>query len=177
VAIGILLLFNTYQRESYDTGGDDRVIIGKALQPFAQKGYRMVCSEAGCLSFYSDWITFDPFGLTDEYITHHGLTFEYLEKIKPDLIMFHSSKNLIRISKNELWEKNHQRTSWGLMLRRLYNYAEEKKYVLAAAIRKGGRDNDIHWYYVRPDCPDKTIIIKVITNQNNLSYYKKNRAA
>lgn len=170
--LGLLLIFRSYQ-STVSAGGiggghDDRIIIGKSLKPFSDKGYVMLSSEAGLLPYYSEWITIDPAGLYDEHIAHNGLSMEYLGHIKPDLIMFHvySSK----------WTENMGGNYWGgkwnLMVQKMYRYAEENNYILVAIVQKRS-PNNVHWYYLKNDCPDKDGIIKAITNHNELVYSKK----
>ena len=140
----------------YPTQFDDRQTIGAALEPYADKGYTVVASEAGWIPFFSRWRAIDPFGLNDEHITHEGLSFDYLDSVQPDIIMYHDVDN-----------PNPPR--WTDMVATLRDYAESRGFVLAATIERKG-PNDLHVYYVNPRNPDAEALIKVITSQEEAVY-------
>jgi hypothetical protein len=65
--------------------------LGHVLQPLRDRGFTMAVTEAGLLPYYSQWRTIDMWGLTDQWIAHHGvITPEYLDQQQPALIMFHA---------------------------------------------------------------------------------------
>ncbi|NOZ71870.1 MAG: hypothetical protein GXP38_08145, partial [Chloroflexi bacterium] len=116
----------------YQTQFDDRRAIGLALQPYADKGYTIVASEAGWIPYFSRWRAVDPFGLTDEHIAHQGLSFDYLDTVQPDIIMYHDVTN-----------PNPPR--WTEMVTMLNNYAKARGYELVAIIERKG-PKDVHIY-------------------------------
>ncbi len=142
----------------YPTVFDDREAIGKALEPLADKGYTVVASEAGWIPYFSRWRAIDPFGLNDEYITHNGLSFEYLDQQGSDVIMYHQVKNP-------------QPPRWADMVKTLRDYAEARGYILAAIIERKGPD-DLHVYWVKPDNPDAQALIRAITGHDGRFIYQ-----
>jgi len=140
----------------YPTQFDDRQTIGVALEPYADNGYTVVASEAGWIPFFSGWRAIDPFGLNDEHITHQGLTFDYLDSQRPDVIMFHDVANP-------------DPPRWADMVDLLQNYAEDRGYTLAAIIERRG-PQDLHVYYVHPDNPDAEALIEAIVSQDGAIY-------
>ncbi len=163
VTAAALVIFNaqaSYRLANsfYPTVFDDREAIGKALEPFAEKGYTVVASEAGWIPFFSRWRAIDPFGLNDEYIAHNGLSFEYLDQQHPDVIMYHQVKNP-------------QPPRWADMVAMLRDYAEARGFVLAAVIERKGPE-DLHVYWVKPDNPDAQALIRAITGHDDRFIYQ-----
>ncbi len=154
----LLMLWQSYQLalSFYRTQFDDRHAIGLALHPYADKGYTIVVSEAGWIPYFSEWRAIDSFGLNDEYITHHGLTTDYLDSVKADIIMYHEVEN-----------PNPPR--WRNMVALLRTYAETHGYVLTAIIERKG-ENDLHVYYVRRDNPDAAALMDAITRHDQFDY-------
>jgi len=142
----------------YPTVFDDREAIGKALEPFADKGYTVVASEAGWIPYFSRWRAIDPFGLNDEYITHNGLSFDYLDQQNSDVIMYHQVKNP-------------HPPRWADMVKMLREYAEARGYILAAIIQRKGPE-DLHVYWVKPDNPDAEALIRAITGHGDRFIYQ-----
>ena len=142
----------------YPTVFDDREAIGKALEPFADKGYTVVATEAGWIPYFSRWRAIDPFGLNDEYVTHHGLSFDYLDQQGSDVIMYHQVKNP-------------QPPRWADMVKTLRDYAEARGYILAAIIERKGPD-DLHVYWVKADNPDAQALIRAITGHDHRFIYQ-----
>ncbi len=142
----------------YPTVFDDREIIGRALAPFADRGYTVVASEAGWIPYFSGWRAIDPFGLNDEYVTHHGLDFDYLDAQHSDVIMYHQVKDP-------------HPPRWADMVALLQDYAEARGYVLAAIIQRKGPD-DLHVYWVRADNPDAAALIRAITEHDEGLVYR-----
>ncbi len=143
----------------YPTVFDDRKAIGEALAPFADKGYTVVATEAGWIPYFSRWRAIDPFGLNDEYVAHHGLDFEYLDKQRPAIIMYHQVKNP-------------HPPRWADMVRLLREYAEARGYVLAAIVERKGPE-DLHVYWVDPKNPDANALIRAITDHDEFIYQYK----
>ncbi len=161
--VSALVIFNaqvSYRLANsfYPTVFDDREAIGKALEPLAGKGYTVVASEAGWIPYFSRWRAIDPFGLNDEYIAHHGLSFEYLDKQRPDVIMYHQVKNP-------------QPPRWADMVQMLRAYAQARGFILAAIIERKGPE-DVHVYWVRPDNPDAEALLRAITQHDDRFVYR-----
>ena len=163
VTVTALVIFNAQAayrlaNSFYPTVFDDREAIGKALEPFADKGYTVVATEAGWIPYFSRWRAIDPFGLNDEYVTHHGLSFEYLDQQGADVIMYHQVKNP-------------HPPRWADMVALLRDYAQARGYILAAIIQRKGPD-DLHVYWVKPDNPDAQALIRAITEHEDRFIYE-----
>ena len=65
--------------------------LGLALQPFKDRNYSMVVQDAGLIPYYSEWKTYDIFGLADTEIAHEGNTVKYLETRNPDMILLYGT--------------------------------------------------------------------------------------
>ena len=66
--------------------------MGVMLGQFKEKHYTLATSEAGTLSFYSDWRSIDTWGLNNSWIAHHGtITEPMLEHENPEVIVFRCS--------------------------------------------------------------------------------------
>ncbi len=142
----------------YPTMFDDREVIGKDLAPFADKGYTVVASEAGWIPYFSRWRAIDSFGLNDEYITHHGLDEAYLDRQRPDVIMYHQVKDPHPLR-------------WAAMVKLLEDYARSHGYIRAAVIQRKG-PQDLHVYWVRPDNPDARALLQAITGHADRFIYQ-----
>jgi hypothetical protein len=108
---------------------------------------------------YSGWRTVDAWGLNDPWITHAGgVTEEYLDRYRPDVIMFHAY-----YSPEVPPERRRGRglgEGWQRMVGTLHAYAEARSYELAAVF---GRDPyETHFYYVRRECPDGAELVRRI---------------
>ncbi|HTL48319.1 MAG TPA: hypothetical protein VL688_09720 [Verrucomicrobiae bacterium] len=166
---GFLLVLDSSAKSAavaYDQGLDtDRILIGRALQPYAKPGRIMVVSEPGYLPYYSEWLSVDALGLYDETIAHRGLTEDYLKRLSPDLIMFHAVKGEAADDMGgRYWYGR-----WNVMVRTLHAYAEKKGYLLAAIIETG--KSSFYWYYVKGALPDEAGILKAVTDHPSLRYY------
>ena len=131
--------------------------MGLMLRDYERKNYLLATTEAGLLPFYSHWRSLDTWGLNDEWIAHHGglVTAEYLEKQKPDLIIWHGHFS-------PLQSMSHLQaiSPWGIQVDVLKNYAEEHRFTLAAIY--GSSPTDTHYYYVRANLPDHDQIVSKI---------------
>lgn len=154
----LFLLRQSYflAKSFYHTQFDDRRAVGMALLPFADKDYTIVVSEAGWIPYFSRWRAIDSFGLNDEHIAHEGLSFDYLDSVHPDIIMYH-----------DVARPNPPR--WTDMIATLQSYVQRRGYTLAAIVERKGK-NDLHIYYVRPDNPDAEALIQAITEHDQYSY-------
>ena len=144
---------------------DGRYEMGKLLAEYRGKGYVIATTEAGLLPYYSGWDAVDTWGLNDQFIAHNGgLTAEYLDKYKPEIIMFHDYYSPLvppKLTEANLAQK------WFSMTITMKKYAEANGYVLAAVF--GDSPYDTHYYYVRPDFEDSQRMIEQISTMKK--YY------
>ncbi len=144
---------------------DGRYDMGKLLAEYRGKGYMIATTEAGLLPYYSGWDAIDTWGLNDQFIAHNGgLTTEYLDQYKPEIIMFHDYFSPLVPPK--LTEANLAQR-WFSMTITMKDYAEANGYVLAAVF--GDSPYDTHYYYVRTDFPDSKRLIQQISTMKK--YY------
>lgn len=160
-AVFVAASFVFYQHKKYSSsryledGLYDAAIM---LKKYSDKNYTMVSSEAGVLPLYSCWKAVDPYGLNDQWIAHHGgITEEYLDKFKPQLIVFRALFSPLGMQAPI--EKTKQ---WYDMTMILKYYAEKNNYILAASF--GDTPYDTHNYYVRSDFPESKEIVTSIRN-------------
>jgi arabinofuranosyltransferase len=138
---------------------DGRYDMGKLLAEYRGKGYVIATTEAGLLPYYSGWDAIDTWGLNDRFIAHNGsLTLEYLDRYKPEIIMFHDYYSPLVPPK--LTEANLAQR-WFSMTILMKEYAEANGYVLAAVF--GDSPYDTHYYYVRTDFADSKHLIEQIS--------------
>jgi hypothetical protein len=150
---------------------DGRYEVAKYLSGYETKGYVIATSEAGLLPFYSNWNAIDTWGLNDEWIAHHGgITTDYLDKYKPNVIVFHAYFS--PLIPPRLIEKNLSQR-WFRMTITLKDYAETHGYVLAAAF--GDSPYETHYYYVRSDFADSDRIVRDISVMKNYYWYTSGR--
>jgi hypothetical protein len=122
------------------------------LRDYRRYGYALATTEAGLLPFYSTWRAVDAWGLNDAFVAHHGgITEEYLDRYRPEVIMFHAYFSPGTPESGPRVENRSLGPSWYRMVMTLKAYAEKNEYVLAAVF---GRDAyDTHYYYVRTGFP------------------------
>lgn len=145
---------------------DGRYDMGKLLADYRGKGYVIATTEAGLLPYYSGWDAIDTWGLNDQFIAHNGgLTKEYLDQYKPNIIMFHDYYSTLVPPK--LTEANLAQRWFGMTIL-MKEYAEENDYVLAAIF--GDSPYDTHYYYVRSDFEDSDRLIKQISTMKKYYY-------
>ena len=138
---------------------DGRYEMGKLLAEYRGKGYVIATTEAGLIPYYSGWDAIDTWGLNDQFIAHNGkITVEYLDKYKPQIIMFHDYYSPLVPPK--LTEANLSQR-WFSMTILLKTYAEENGYVLAAVF--GDSPYDTNYFYVRSDFEDSAKLIAQIS--------------
>jgi arabinofuranosyltransferase len=117
---------------------DERHDVGVMLARYAHRHYTIATTEAGLLPLYSEWRAIDTWGLNDEWIAHHGeITSEYLERQRPDVIVFHDVK------------ASPLGVRWSRQIDVLRGYAKDHHFVLAASF--GISPDNTFQYYVRPD--------------------------
>jgi hypothetical protein len=145
---------------------DGRLEMAQMLADFRGKGYVIATTEAGLLPYYSGWNAIDTWGLNDQFIAHNGsITAEYLDKYKPEIIMFHDYYSPLVPPK--LTEANLAQR-WFSMTILLKTYAEENGYILAAVF--GDSPYDTHYYYVRPDFEDSERLVERISTFRDYFY-------
>ena len=133
---------------------DGRYDVARALLAYRGEGYTLATTEAGLLPFYSEWRTVDTAGLNDPWIAHHGgVTEEYLDRFRPELIVFHEYFSPL----TGVLPRDDQRFR---MTRVLLSYVERHGYVLAASF--GDSPRDTHYYYVRPGFAHEDAVLRDI---------------
>lgn len=145
---------------------DGRYEMAKLLAEYRGKGYVIATTEAGLLPYYSGWDAIDTWGLNDQWIAHNGgVTAEYLDQYKPQIVMFHDYYSPLVPPK--LTDAN-LRQRWFGMTITMKDYAEANGYVLAAVF--GDSPYDTHYYYVRTDFEDSEMLIEKISTMRNYYY-------
>lgn len=135
---------------------DGRYDIAVMLHRFADRKYTMATTEAGLLPLYSKWRAIDTWGLNDQWIAHHGLvTKEYLDRNKPDLLVWHGY-----FSPFHPVDPGLLRSPWGHQTLVLYEYAKQYQFTPAGVF--GMSPQDTHCYYVRPGIPDHDELVRLI---------------
>ncbi len=146
---------------------DGRYDMGKLLAEYRGKGYVIATTEAGLIPYYSGWDAIDTWGLNDQFIAHNGsLTAEYLDRYKPEIIMFHDYYSPLVPPK--LTEANLAQR-WFSMTITMKEYAEANGYMLAAVF--GDSPYDTHYYYVRPDFADSKRLIQQISTMKKYYWF------
>jgi hypothetical protein len=147
--------------------------MGKLLAEYRDKGYVLATTEAGLLPYYSEWTTIDTWGLNDQFIAHtDGLNAEYLDRYKPQIIMFHDYYSPLIPPK--LTDANLAQP-WFHMTITMKEYAESHGYVLAAVF--GDSPYDAHYYYVRPDFEDSERIVRQISTMKKYIWFATGKKA
>jgi hypothetical protein len=145
---------------------DGRYEMGKLLAEYRDKGYVIATTEAGLLPYYSGWDAVDAWGLNDQFVAHNGgLTVDYLDLYKPEIIMFHDYYSPLvppKLTEANLAQK------WFSMTTLMKKYAEDNGYVLAGVF--GDSPYDTHYYYVRSDFVDSEQLIEQISKMENYYY-------
>jgi len=145
---------------------DGRYEMAMLLAEYRGKGYVIATTEAGLLPYYSGWDAIDTWGLNDQWIAHNGgVTAEYLDQYKPQIVMFHDYYSPLVPPK--LTDAN-LRQRWFGMTITMKDYAEANGYVLAAVF--GDSPYDTHYYYVRTDFEDSERLIEKISTMRNYYY-------
>lgn len=152
---------------------DGRYDVANYLSQFHDQDYVLATTEAGLLPLYSGWKSIDAWGLNDSWITHEGgITPEYLDRFKPNIIMFHAyfSPLLPPHSKDKDLSQGWFRTTLTLK-----TYAEAHDYILAAAF--GDSPYEAHYYYVRRDFVDSDKIVRAISMMKSYRWFATGRKA
>jgi len=130
------------------------------LRDYSRRNYALATTEAGLLPLYSTWRAVDAWGLNDAWIAHHGgVTEEYLDRYRPEVIVFHAYFSPETPQSGPRVEGRSLGPGWYRMVMTLKAYAKKNGYALAAVF---GRDAwDTHHYYVRTGFPES----REITNR------------
>jgi len=138
------------------------------LRGFGAGRYAMAVTESGLLPFYSGWRAVDAWGLNDTWIARHGgITEAYLERYRPEVIMFHAYYSPLE-GPGPRAETSGLGPAWYRMCRTLQAYAERNGYRLAAVF--GREPSHTHAYYVRPGFPDADVIEAAIRGLDYVWY-------
>jgi hypothetical protein len=151
LAIAATLGLAFYQHRRFDHVEPRRMGLYDAalvLRDYRRYNYALVTTEAGLLPLYSTWRAVDAWGLNDAFIAHHGgITEEYLDRYRPEVILFHAYFSPGTPSTGSRVENRSLGPAWYRMVMTLKAYAERNGYVLAAVFGKNAYDT--HYYYVR----------------------------
>ncbi len=151
LAIAATLGLAFYQHRRFDHVEPRRMGLYDAalvLRDYSRYNYALVTTEAGLLPLYSTWRAVDAWGLNDSYIAHHGgITEEYLDRYRPEVILFHAYFSPGTPETGSRIENRSLGPAWYRMVMTLKAYAERNGYVLAAVFGKNAYDT--HYYYVR----------------------------
>ena len=143
------------QHQSYRFVAPQRLGLydaGLVLRDYAARGFALVTTEAGLLPLVSEWRAVDAWGLNDQYIAHHGgIDESYLDRYRPELIVFHAYFSPRVPDHGERVETRSLGRPWYRMVMTLKGYAEKNGYELAACF--GRNEWDTHYYYVRRGFP------------------------
>jgi hypothetical protein len=124
------------------------------LSLYADRGYTMAVTEAGQFPYFSRWNAIDTLGLNDATIAHHGVDEAYLDRFKPELIMYHyfTPPKTSNVATEPVYNA----------IRVMHSYAVHHNYILAAAY--GGEPCSLNVFYVRPDTVDTKAIVDYLRN-------------
>ncbi len=136
------------------------------LREYSRRNYALATTEAGLLPLYSTWRAVDAWGLNGAFIAHHGLSEEYLDRYRPQVILFHAYFSPAVPSVGARVENRSLGPRWYQMVMTLKAYAEHNDYVLAACF--GRNAHDTHYYYVRSGFPESA---EIRGRLRNLDYY------
>ena len=166
LAVGALLnQFRYVNRLTYNHDG--RYEVAQLLAEYGHQKYKLATTEAGILPLYSDWQTLDTWGLNDPWIAHHGgITREYLDQYKPDVVVFHAYGSPLVPFRGP--------KDWNRMVKVLKNYSEEHGYILAAIF--GESPSNTHYYYVSPSFPYRDELVEKLSAMN-YSWWESGRRA
>jgi arabinofuranosyltransferase len=158
------------QHQSYRFVAPQRLGLydaGLVLRDYAARGFALVTTEAGLLPLVSEWRAVDAWGLNDQYVAHHGGIDEaYLDRYRPELIVFHAYFSPRVADHGERVETRSLGRPWYRMVMTLKDYAEKHGYELAACF--GRNEWDTHYYYVRRGFPQSREITERL---RALDYY------
>jgi hypothetical protein len=149
------------------------VAAGRALAPYRQRAYAgktygMLVSEAGVLPFTSGWRTLDAHGLNAPEVAQHGLTWDLIDRFRPDVIEFHVGSPYYRAGHRWLSDPVFE-----AMTQQMMAYCLARGFRLAAVCRMTARSPSYDWYFVNPRCPDATAIARQFASLPGVSYARR----
>ncbi|WP_213807779.1 hypothetical protein [Granulicella sp. dw_53] len=102
--------------------------IAEAFNRMPQHG-TILTSEAGFLPYFSGWTTYDAWGLNTPEFAHHFFQREDVERLKPDLVVFHpdDAESCVALSS---WSSGYTERRWPHMTRNLTLGANPTHYEL-----------------------------------------------
>jgi hypothetical protein len=121
---------------------DGRYAVARIMSDYQKERYTLASAEAGLLPLYSGWRSLDAWGLNDSWITHNGgVTEEYLDKYRPEIIMFKAFFSPITPAQGagKFYET----------VKTLERYSEKHDYILAASF--GISAYETHYYFIKRD--------------------------
>ena len=128
------------------------------LRDFGRRDYTLATTEAGLLPLYSNWRAVDAWGLNDAWIARNGgITEEYLERYRPEVILFHAYFSPETPDTGSRIEARSLGPAWYRMVMTLKRYAENNDYALAAVYGRNAWDT--HYYYVRRGFSDSQALV------------------
>ena len=128
------------------------------LREVGRRDYTLATTEAGLLPLYSSWRAVDAWGLNDAWIAHNGgITEEYLERYRPEVILFHAYFSPETPDTGPKVEARSLGLPWYRMVMTLKRYAEKNDYALAAVYGRNAWDT--HYYYVRRGFADSQVLV------------------
>lgn len=165
VASSLLICMSVFHRiYSPVDAPSSGVLYPTYLRQFAGKGYTMAITEAGQFPFYSKWKAIDTLGLNDAHIAHFGISEQYLDEYKPELIMYHADGGGHSFAEfqSELVEAGQSRSTLRDIhaVRVMHRYALHHNYILAAAY--GSSSCNLHFFWVRSGTSDTDAIVHYI---------------
>jgi hypothetical protein len=151
---------------------DGRYDVAVGLARFRDRGYTIATTDAGLLPLFSGWRAIDVWGLSDQWVAHHGLvTDEYLDRHHPEVIQFQALgfSPLVEPSREGFLIDNEALYQTELVMK---NYAETRGYLLAAAF--GPSPRWVDYYYVRPDLAEAGELVRLV-RETDYRYYTDGR--
>lgn len=145
-----------YARKSFDIATPHRwgtLDVAHILADYPGD-HTVAVTNAGQIPLVSGWDAIDVWGLNDHSIAIDGLTPEFLDRSRPEVIQFDAG--FTPLTKGDMETP----LPWHKAMKVLEEYAESRGYVLAACFGRspfGG-----HYYYVRPDFPESEEIVRRI---------------
>lgn len=157
VLLGVVFLLTLgYARASFHIRAPHRwgtLDVGKILAEYPHD-YSVAVTNAGQIPLLSGWRAIDVWGLNDHEIASGGLTEEFLERYRPEVIQFDAGHTPLTEGRTEV------ALPWFKAMEVLEAYALSRGYVLAACF--GPTPFGGHYYYVRPDFPESDEIVRRI---------------
>ncbi|MGF1534065.1 MAG: hypothetical protein ACFCUI_10195 [Bernardetiaceae bacterium] len=122
---------------------------GRALAPFADRGYMLLTGDAGALPYFSGWRSVEFVGVANPELTHRGWTDDYLDVLQPDLVVLFSRT----AHPSGIFSDHHQDRIWTwLQDQNTHQYITHKTW----------RNGDTYLYFLRRDLPDFTAIAEAL---------------